>query len=51
MTDIDRDVAQQAARLEQASKRLLKLTEETKRNVLQASYLIWLRWQAEQRRN
>ena len=51
MTDIDRDVAQQAARLEQDAKRLLKLVEATKRNVLQASYKLWLMWQVEQRRN
>ena len=47
MPDSDRE----AARLEQEAERLLKLTEETKRSVLQASYRIWLRWQAEQRRN
>ena len=47
----DRDVAEQVTRLEQETKRLLKLAEETKRNVLQASYLIWLRWQVAQRRN
>ena len=51
MTDPDRDVAEQVTRLEQETKRLLKLAEETKRNVLQASYRIWLRWQAAQRRN
>ena len=51
MPYIDRDVAERATRLEQETKRLLKLAEETKRNVLQASYKLLLMWQVEQRRN
>lgn len=51
MTDIDREVAQQAARLEQDAKVLLKLTELTLGNVKRALIKIALQQRTNARRN
>ena len=51
MTDIDREVAEQATRLEQESKRLLKITELTMANIKRALIKIALQQRTDARRN